>query len=143
MARVVLDASVIVSAPFGGDSATALVEIMEGHVLYLSTPIIQELKSLTRRVGEKVGRRRAIRFAQIVRQLLRKGKVVRIRRRIGICRDPTDNKYLETALAARATMIVSRDKDLLALTDEQMRKAGIQRVEILSPSAFLRRVRLH
>lgn len=31
------------------------------------------------------------------------------------CRDEKDNKYLELALAAAATMIVSSDHDLLAL----------------------------
>jgi putative PIN family toxin of toxin-antitoxin system len=31
------------------------------------------------------------------------------------CRDPTDNKYLELALAAQAATIVSSDQDLLAL----------------------------
>jgi len=31
------------------------------------------------------------------------------------CRDPADNKYLELALAAQASTIVSSDQDLLAL----------------------------
>jgi len=31
------------------------------------------------------------------------------------CRDPTDNKYLELALAAQAATIVSSDQDLLIL----------------------------
>jgi predicted nucleic acid-binding protein len=31
------------------------------------------------------------------------------------CRDPTDNKYLELALAAQAATIVSSDQDLLVL----------------------------
>ena len=31
------------------------------------------------------------------------------------CRDPTDNKYLELALAAQAATIVSSDQDLLAV----------------------------
>jgi predicted nucleic acid-binding protein len=31
------------------------------------------------------------------------------------CRDPSDNKYLELALAAGATTIVSSDNDLLVL----------------------------
>jgi len=31
------------------------------------------------------------------------------------CRDPSDNKYLELALAARASLIVSSDADLLVL----------------------------
>ncbi len=35
--------------------------------------------------------------------------------RVTVCRDPKDNKYLELALAARATTIVSSDDDLLVL----------------------------
>jgi predicted nucleic acid-binding protein len=31
------------------------------------------------------------------------------------CRDPADNKYLELALAAQASTIVSSDRDLLVL----------------------------
>jgi uncharacterized protein len=31
------------------------------------------------------------------------------------CRDPKDDKYLELALAARASLLISSDNDLLAL----------------------------
>lgn len=46
------------------------------------------------------------------------------------CRDPTDNKYLELALASAAAIIVSSDRDLLVL--------NVWRgVRILQPAAFL------
>ena len=115
---------------------------MENHSLFLSTPVVRELESLTRRVGEKIGRRRAKRFSQIVRRVLRKGKVVRLRRRISICRDPSDNMYLETAWSARAGIIVTRDRDILTLTADRLRAAGFRRLEILTPSTFLRRTTL-
>lgn len=47
------------------------------------------------------------------------------------CRDPTDNRYLELALAARASVIVSGDADLLALHPWRT-------VRILRPAQFLR-----
>ena len=47
------------------------------------------------------------------------------------CRDPKDNRYLELALAARATVIVSGDADLLVLHPWRT-------IRILRPAEFLR-----
>lgn len=52
---------------------------------------------------------------QFLMMLLRESRVVRVNRVIEDCRDPKDNKYLELALEAGATCIVSGDKDLLVL----------------------------
>lgn len=46
------------------------------------------------------------------------------------CRDQDDNKYLELALAAQATTVVSSDSDLLVLNP-------LRGVQILRPVAFL------
>ena len=46
------------------------------------------------------------------------------------CRDPKDNKYLELALAAGASTIVSSDSDLLVLHPWRG-------VRILSPRAYV------
>jgi putative PIN family toxin of toxin-antitoxin system len=50
--------------------------------------------------------------------------------RVTDCRDPKDDKYLELALAAGATTIVSSDDDLLVLRPWR----GI---DIVTPSAFV------
>jgi len=57
--------------------------------------------------------------------------LVRIRGVVhGICRDPNDNMILESAVMGKAEVIVTGDKDLLALGEYE----GIR---ILTPRAFL------
>jgi uncharacterized protein len=50
-----------------------------------------------------------------------------------VCRDPSDDKFPECALAARATFLVSRDGDLLVLR----KPFGI---EVVTPRMFLSRL---
>jgi hypothetical protein len=51
--------------------------------------------------------------------------------RVTDCRDPSDDKYLELALAANATVVISSDGDLLALHPWR----GIP---VLNPSEYLK-----
>jgi putative PIN family toxin of toxin-antitoxin system len=48
------------------------------------------------------------------------------------CRDPKDDKFLEVALNGRADVIITGDDDLLQMN-------SWRGIEILSPSAYLRR----
>ena len=74
--------------------------------------------------GEIVGVLNRPRFARAI-PLARRERVLEILRRaavwfeptvrVGDCRDPKDNKYLELAFAAGAETIVSSDDDLLVL----------------------------
>lgn len=50
--------------------------------------------------------------------------------RLQVCRDPTDDKFLELAIAGRATHIVSGDPDLLTLSP-------FRGVIIVNPREFL------
>ncbi len=54
---------------------------------------------------------------------------------ITACRDPKDNKFLEVAVAGRADVIVSGDKDLLVLHP-------LQGIAIESPRDFLARLEI-
>ena len=53
---------------------------------------------------------------------------------IAACRDPKDNRYLELALAAGATAIVSGDEDLLVLDPWRD-------IRVLRPAQFLEEFR--
>ena len=48
------------------------------------------------------------------------------------CRDPDDDKFLHCALSARVRIVVTGDKDLLSM-------GRVEDVELLNPTAFLRR----
>lgn len=50
------------------------------------------------------------------------------------CRDPEDQKFLEVAVAARATLLVTKDRALLALAKRARRDFGLG---ILRPAAAL------
>jgi uncharacterized protein len=62
--------------------------------------------------------------------LVREAVLVEVRLVIQACRDPRDNKFLELAVSANAKIIVSGDKDLLALYP-------FQGSQIMTPGDFL------
>jgi putative PIN family toxin of toxin-antitoxin system len=50
-----------------------------------------------------------------LQSLMASAELVTIGERIAACRDPTDDKFLELAVAGHADLIVTGDGDLLAL----------------------------
>jgi len=61
-----------------------------------------------------------------------RGRLVQPERRIRICRDPKDDKFLEVAIEGEAGVIISGDSDLLTLHP-------FQGVNIMSPLDFIKR----
>lgn len=66
-----------------------------------------------------------------VARLLLTAELVGITERIAVCRDPTDDKFLELAINGAADVIVSGDADLLVLHP-------FRGIPILSPAGFIR-----
>ena len=70
------------------------------------------------------------RFAEIVGLVFADAEWFYPTVRVTDCRDPKDNKYLELALEAGATLLVSSDNDLLSL-------GPWRDVQILRPAEYL------
>jgi putative PIN family toxin of toxin-antitoxin system len=132
--RVVIDANVAASAVcWEGEAFLCLVKLARRQAFaYGSETTLEETREVCARlIREKKPKHKATGrltwYLNIARQVeaapLGKGR----------SRDPKDDPYLATALAAKAQFIVTYDKDLLALG----KPFG---VEILKPSAFLRKV---
>ena len=68
---------------------------------------------------------------QFIRVLGRIAEMVPITRIIRECRDPKDDKFLELAVNGRAHVIITGDKDLLALNP-------FRGIPILTPSQYLK-----
>ena len=129
--RVVLDTNAVISALLFSGVSSKLVslwqnglitpllsrEILDEYLRVLSYPKFQlsdeEIKEL---IQEEI-----LPFAEVVKPK-RRWRVVR--------RDPSDNKFLECAVAGRASVIISGDKDLLSL-------GSFRRIRIQSPAQFL------
>jgi len=76
-------------------------------------------------------------FVQMVSAVAR---LVPVSGGLGICRDPDDDVLLETALAGRATYVVSRDEDVTR-DIELVRQFEGQGVQLITVSRFLLRRR--
>ena len=113
---IVFDASALVSAAIRCDGVPeqALRRALDTEALALSRAVIDELLDVFHRP-------RLARFldaelaAEVLGSVLSLGVVFETEARVSNCRDVKDNKYLELALASRATTIVSSDDDLLIL----------------------------
>lgn len=107
-----LDTNVIVSgAMWRGNPAIILNAWADNHFeAVASLEILEEYEEALFLVGKKVGRPE---FAEGWSLVLRERiHLIEPIRKVEICRDPDDDKFLTCALAADAMYLVSGDKDL-------------------------------
>jgi putative PIN family toxin of toxin-antitoxin system len=134
-------------------AAAACLRLAEaGHVdLFLSAEILDELQDvLTRR---KIQRRFPALTQETVEAFLARVQhfshcVAKPPSVITLARDPKDEKYLNLAVAAGASHLVSWDQDLLDLIDDpsadaQAFRAQFPHITILDPVAFLSTLEAH
>ena len=134
--RAVVDTGVLVSAlirPRGaiGDVLRAL---RDGRFIPIySTAMVVEIVDVLGRPKFQVKYHIQPDDITVLINLLRlRGDLVVPEREITACRDPKDNKFLETALAGAADTIVTGDDDLLVLDP-------FEEIDILRPTEFLAR----
>ncbi|MCX7975240.1 MAG: putative toxin-antitoxin system toxin component, PIN family [Candidatus Aminicenantes bacterium] len=136
MAKVVIDANVIISAAFGGKPLEALAWAMRDHEVYLSPSIEKELKETMLSLSKKLLADKMAYLHEKIEQLMRLARSVSPSVNIALSRDPKDNHYLALCKEVKADYLVTGDKDLLAISKEVLEKNGI-RCAILSPDEFL------
>lgn len=131
--RIVLDTNVLISGALSTTStpARALERAVETGQLLASTATLRELIEKLRSTKfdpyVSLDRRHALLLG--LAPLIEIVEVVQV---TDICRDPTDNKFLDVAVNGRADVLVTGDRDLLALHP-------FRGVAILTPAAYLDR----
>ena len=129
--RVVLDTNAVISALLFSGVSSKLVSLWQEGLItpLLSREILDEyLRVLSYRKFELSEKE----IKEVIQEeILPYAEVVKPKRRLRVIRrDPADDKFLECAVAGKAGVIISGDKDLLSLG--QYRKIRIQ-----SPGQFL------
>jgi uncharacterized protein len=127
--RIVLDTNVLVSAALKRQSTPGIV----AHTIEQSGGLLKSLLT-EQQLFEVVTRPY---FATLIdddtrawlRKLMAAAELVDITERIVVCRDPTDDKFLELAVNGRADLIVSGDADLGVLNP-------FRNIPVLSPAVF-------
>jgi uncharacterized protein len=130
--RIVLDSSVLIAAHItrAGVCAELFEDVLMQHQLVTSQYILDELaRKLTDKFDFPAASVRSVlRFIKQHATMVEPADVPE-----GACRDPEDIPILGTAVAAQASLLITVDKDLLALGEF----AGIS---IVKPGEFWRRV---
>jgi uncharacterized protein len=131
--KVVLDTNVLISGVFWGGPAGDILNLWARDKLSVVTSpaILSEYE----RVLEEMDRRKPSGLSGLWKLFVAQhSSVIHPTGSLKVCRDPDDDKFLDCAVAAGCRYVVSGDKDLLVLK-------AVERVEIISPAAFLRALR--
>ena len=127
--RIVVDTNVLMSGIFfGGVPGRILAAWREGRFELVVSPDIADEYA---RVGERLAQRSAGVDVQVILDLIVRNAAVVPSTALPepVCDDPDDDKFLACALAARADLIVSGDKKLLAVS-------GYKEVAVATPREF-------
>jgi hypothetical protein len=136
MAKIVVDANVIISAAFGGKPLEAVVRALEDHEVYLSEAIAQELLGVLSGLSKKLSESQFSFIHEKIQQLLTLATPISLATHVVLSRDPKDDHYLSLCKEAGAEFLVTGDKDLLSLSQDKLKANGIS-CKIVSPQEFL------
>jgi putative PIN family toxin of toxin-antitoxin system len=139
MAKVVIDANVIISAAFGGRPLEAVVQALEDHEVYLSLTIEQELQEVISGLSKKLTKGQILFIREKFQQLLSLAKRISISTHVVLSRDAKDDHYLSLCKEAKADFLITGDKDLLSISQESLKKNEISCL-IVSPQDFLEKI---
>jgi putative PIN family toxin of toxin-antitoxin system len=136
MAKVVIDANVIVSAPFGGKPLEAVARALKKHDVFISVNILEELEGVLKKLSKKLSPEQIHYLHERVSQLLKVAHRIPVSTKLSLSRDAKDDHYLSLCKEARADFLISGDGDLLDLDSEVLKRNGITCL-IITPATFL------
>jgi putative PIN family toxin of toxin-antitoxin system len=136
MAKVVIDANVIISAAFGGKPLGAVVRALEDHEVYLSDTIERELQGVILGLSKKLSNDQILFLREKIQQLLSLAKHISISTHVVLSRDAKDDHYLSLCKEAKADFLITGDKDLLSISQDKLRANEIL-CKVVSPQEFL------
>ena len=136
MAKVVIDANVIISAAFGGKPLEAVIRAFQDHEVFVSDSIAQELETNFLKLGKKIPHERIPIIQEKIHRLMSFARCISISADVALSRDAKDDHYLSLCKEAKVDFLITGDKDLLSLSPEILHQHGIPS-RIVTPNSFL------
>jgi len=136
MAKVVIDANVMISAAFGGKPLEAVGRALKEHDVFVSASILQELEGVLKRLSKKLSAEQIHYLQEKVGELLKVAHRIPVSTHLSLPRDAKDDHYLSLCKEAQADFLITGDKDLLSLRPEALKQTGIS-CQIINPVSFL------
>jgi putative PIN family toxin of toxin-antitoxin system len=139
MAKIVVDANVIISAAFGGKPLEAVVRALEEHEVYLSQPIERELEEVISALSKKLTKEQILFVQEKIQQLLSLSERIFVSTHVVLSRDAKDDHYLALCKEAKADFLITGDKDLLSIPQGDLKEIGIS-CRMVTPAEFLEHI---
>ena len=139
MAKIVVDANVIISAAFGGKPLEAVVRALEDHEVYLSQPIERELQEVISALSKELTKEQILFVQEKIQQLLSLSMRISVSTQVVLSRDAKDDHYLSLCKEAKADFLITGDKDLLSISQEDLKENGIS-CRMVTPVEFLEHI---
>jgi len=115
-----MDTGVLVSAfAFGGVPAKAVIKAFRESDIYVSPEVLQEYRETPLKLEErgKITHDQMQALIAGIAAVVAHAKIVYPLEKLSLCRDPEDNMVLECCHAAKASMLITGDRDLLEIAD--------------------------
>lgn len=131
--RIVLDTNVLISGIYFSGLPGKILQALRSRKLQLcvSPEILAEYLNVAERLASRYT---GVEYEEIISLIVQNAELVQA---VGlpepVCGDPDDDKFLACALAAKADIIVSGDRDLLEVS-------GYGGIQTLTPKTFLDRL---
>ena len=139
MAKIVVDANVIISAAFGGKPLEAVVRALEDHEVFVSEAVAQELSGVLSGLSKKLSEDQISFIREKIQQLLTLATPISPAAHVVRSRDPKDDHYLSLCNQAGAEFLITGDKDLLSISEDKLKAQGVS-CKVVSPQEFLEHV---
>lgn len=136
MAKIVIDANIIISAAFGGKPLEAAVRAMGKYKVYVSQEIKQELIMVFSKLSKKLTKEQLASAQEKINELIKAATLVEVSAHIVLSGDAKDDYYLSLCREIGAAFLITGDKDLLDIPKDMLKKAGIKTL-IVNPHEFL------
>ncbi len=136
MAKIVVDADVIISAAFGGKPLETVVRALEDHAVYLSEAVAQELRGVLFGLSKKLSEDQISFVRERIQQLPTLARHISPAAHAALSTDPKDDHYLSLCKEVGAEFLVTGDKDLLSISQDELKAHGVS-WKIVSPQEFL------
>lgn len=140
--RATFDTNIFVRAVIRkGNLANYLISLWRERrfILVLSQSIIDEIERVLSRRRLRLKYRYTLMEVANLISLLQRADIVEVNTHLELCRDTTDNMFVDCAVSGRVQFLVSTDNDFL--DDSQLKQALFEfGVEIVDPPNFLKEI---
>lgn len=132
--RVVLDTNILISGIFWKGSPSKILDewIDDKFEMIVSEDVLMEYSRILKDFEKKKKGSNEVAKSWIL-FIAQNSTLLKVKKKVKVCRDPFDDMFLSLAVAGNAKFIVSGDNDLLDMKE-------FMNVEILNANSFLKQL---